>query len=121
VAEESFVFRDAHAVNPTCSPSRVGLLTGSHPSQNGMFGLAHKGHSLADPSRHLTHFLKHHGYTTALSGVQHEHDHRAPKEELRRVLAYDRLLVEEGGVPERKFLPVAIWVVTAIRKPVNGG
>jgi arylsulfatase A-like enzyme len=78
-AEESVLFRNAFCVNPTCSASRTGLLTGMYPHEAGMLGLAHRGSRLTDPSRHLASFLSTHGYHTALSGVQHEarHDEKA--------------------------------------------
>ena len=71
-AEESVVFRNAHAVAPTCSPSRAGLLTGQWAHTAGMLGLAHRGHRLKDYDRHLVSVLHRHGYTSALVGVQHE-------------------------------------------------
>ncbi len=72
LAEEGILFRQNFCINPTCSPSRASLLTGEYPHQNGMTGLAHRGHKLNDYSRHLAQFLKRNGYTTALAGVQHE-------------------------------------------------
>ncbi|TCC35801.1 sulfatase [Kribbella speibonae] len=71
-AEESVVFRNAHSVAPTCSPSRAGLLTGQWAHSAGMLGLAHRGHSLRNYDQHLVHTLHRHGYTSALVGVQHE-------------------------------------------------
>ncbi|BCJ36288.1 heparan N-sulfatase [Actinocatenispora thailandica] len=70
-AEEAVMFRNAHAVAPTCSPSRAGLLTGQWAHTAGMLGLAHRGHRLDDYDRHLVHTLHRHGYTSALVGVQH--------------------------------------------------
>lgn len=71
-ASEAVVFRQAYDAAPTCSPSRAALLTGMYPHSCGMLGLAHRGFSLNDPSRHLAHFLRGQGYLTALAGVQHE-------------------------------------------------
>ncbi len=71
-AEQSVVFRNAHSVAPTCSPSRAGLLTGQWAHSAGMLGLAHRGHRLRDYDQHLIHTLHRHGYTSALVGVQHE-------------------------------------------------
>ncbi len=68
LAEEGVLFRQAFCANPTCSPSRAALLTGSYPHQNGMFGLAHRGWSLDDYSQHLVHTLTAHGYAAALAG-----------------------------------------------------
>jgi arylsulfatase A-like enzyme len=77
-ASGATVFENAHAVAPTCSPSRTALLTGEYPHQQGMMGLTHiggvdnKGHALKKPERHLAAWLRSQGYTTALCGVQHE-------------------------------------------------
>lgn len=71
-AEQGVLFRQAFDAAPTCSPSRAALLTGMSPHNCGMYGLAHRGFSLKDKSWHLANFLKSQGYTTALSGVQHE-------------------------------------------------
>lgn len=68
----AITFRNAFTPAPTCSPSRASLLTGTYPHENGMVGLAHRGFSLNDYSRHLVSFLKGKGYRTALCGVQHE-------------------------------------------------
>ncbi len=85
LAEHSVVFRNAHSVAPTCSPSRAGLLTGTYPHENGMLGLAHRGFSLHDYQMHIVSHLKKTGYRTALCGVQHV----APKKNL---IGYDRIL-----------------------------
>ncbi len=71
LAEEGVLFRQAFSAAPTCSPSRAALLTGETPHQAGMIGLAHRGFRLADPSRHLAHWLKDVGYRTVLTGMQH--------------------------------------------------
>jgi N-sulfoglucosamine sulfohydrolase len=71
-AEQGVLFRQAFCAGPTCSPSRAALLTGMYPHSNGMLGLAHRGSRLNDYSRHLSSFLKEHGYATALFGIQHE-------------------------------------------------
>ncbi|MGE9290010.1 MAG: sulfatase family protein [Puniceicoccales bacterium] len=73
-ASRSTTFHRAFCAGPTCSPSRAGLLTGQSAHSAGMIGLAHKGFKLADPQQHLGNFLKKHGYTTALFGIQHEFD-----------------------------------------------
>ncbi|HEX2950078.1 MAG TPA: sulfatase [Armatimonadota bacterium] len=84
LAEEGILFRQAFCAGPTCSPSRAALLTGSYPHNNGMVGLAHRGSRLFDYSHHLAHYLTAHGYATALSGMQHEVDHRE-----RHLLGYE--------------------------------
>ena len=77
LADESAVFRNAFCTAPTCSPSRVGMLTGTMPNCAGMYGLAHRGFRMNDPTEHLAYFLKSHGYETVLCGVQHEGAARA--------------------------------------------
>ena len=72
-AKDALTFTNTYCVGPTCSPSRAGLLTGTYPHQNGMLGLAQRGFSLAKPENHLANFLKNNGYTTCLSGIQHEY------------------------------------------------
>lgn len=68
LAKEGTLFRNAYCCGPTCSPSRAALLTGQHPHMNGMYGLAHRGFSLNDYSKHLANYLKRFGYETALFG-----------------------------------------------------
>lgn len=72
LAQESIMFRNAHCVAPTCSPSRAAMLTGMTAHNSGMYGLAHRGFSLNDYSQHLAQYLGKNGYHTALIGVQHE-------------------------------------------------
>ncbi|MDV5170004.1 sulfatase [Photobacterium rosenbergii] len=71
-AQDSLLFRNYFTVNPTCSPSRASLLTGSYPAKNGMLGLSQRGFSLKDTRQHLASWLQQNGFRTALSGVQHE-------------------------------------------------
>jgi arylsulfatase A-like enzyme len=71
LADEGLLFRQAFAAAPTCSPSRAALLTGQCPHSAGMLGLAHRGFRLNDPTQHLAHVLKEHGYRTTLTGMQH--------------------------------------------------
>jgi len=69
---ESVVFKNTFAAAPTCSPSRAALLTGQHPHQAGMLGLAHRGFTLGEKDHHIASILKRNGYETALSGIQHD-------------------------------------------------
>lgn len=96
LAEEGVLFRQNFCVNPTCSPSRAALLTGSYPHENGMTGLAHRGFALNDYSRHMLHTLRKAGYVSALAGTQHiagRQGERQPWE----VIGYDRHLSPDGG------------------------
>lgn len=70
-AEQGVLFRQAFCASPTCSPSRAALLTGRHPHQVGMFGLAHRGWTLDDYGATLISALNHAGYYTVLNGIQH--------------------------------------------------
>lgn len=99
-AEESVVFRNAHSVAPTCSPSRAGLLTGQWAHTAGMLGLAHRGHRLHDYDRHLIHTLHRHGYTSALVGVQHEAS--GPEAATRTIGYHEQLPVDDELAPGRR-------------------
>ena len=90
LARESALFRNNHCCAPTCSASRAAMLTGQHAHNNGMIGLAHRGFTLADPRRHLSHFLAQNGYETILCGIQHESQNTL------RDLGYSRALCTEG-------------------------
>lgn len=72
LARESTLFGDAHAVAPTCSPSRAAMLTGQCAHKSGMLGLAHRGFALKNPQHHIANVLCNKGYETVLSGIQHE-------------------------------------------------
>ncbi|MFO7821925.1 MAG: sulfatase-like hydrolase/transferase, partial [Lentisphaeria bacterium] len=88
LAEEGVLFRKNFCINPTCSPSRAALLTGSYPHENGMTGLAHRGFALNDYTQHMIHTLRKAGYKSALAGIQHiahGHDGREPGE----IIGYD--------------------------------
>jgi arylsulfatase A-like enzyme len=71
LADQGLLFRQAFAASPMCSPSRAALLTGRWPHSNGMFGLAHRGFELTDPTQHIIHTLRDAGYFTAMVGEQH--------------------------------------------------
>ena len=88
LARESVVFRNMHCAAPTCTPSRIALLTGLAPHSAGVLGLAHRGWALDDTTLHLASLLRQHGYHTALSGTQHEHTDP-------RALGYERILPED--------------------------
>lgn len=79
LADDGVVFRNAHCISPTCSPSRGALLTGEYPHQCGQWGLSNCGYPLEKVDHHIIQTLKAHGYFTVLMGVQHiavdERDH----------------------------------------------
>ncbi|TYL38628.1 sulfatase [Natronococcus pandeyae] len=63
---------DRHFVTaPQCSPSRSSLVTGRHPHQNGMLGLAHADWEIDPEERLLPTSLSEAGYETHLFGLQH--------------------------------------------------
>ena len=90
LAEGGVLFRQAFCAGPTCSPSRAALLTGSYPHENGMLGLAHRGFSLNDYSRHLARTLQAAGYTAALAGFQHVAAEAS-------VIGYDAIIAPDDG------------------------
>lgn len=91
LAEEGVLFRQNFCVNPTCSPSRAALLTGSYPHENGMTGLAHRGFSLNDYQQHIIHTLHREGYESVLAGTQHVATAEDNKEAW-QVIGYDKCL-----------------------------
>lgn len=91
LAQQGTIFRKAFSAAPTCSPSRIGLLTGMSPHSAGMNGLAHRGFDNVDYSRHLAQFLSRNGFETVLCGMQHE----APQAEM---IGYDKILDRDEEV-----------------------
>lgn len=103
LAEEGVLFRNNFCINPTCSPSRAALLTGSYPHENGMTGLAHRGFALNDYGQHIIHALREAGYKSALAGVQHiahGNEDREPWE----IIGYDVDLGRDGCQGAAEFL-----------------
>jgi N-sulfoglucosamine sulfohydrolase len=103
LAEEGVLFRQNFCINPTCSPSRASLLTGTYPFECGMMGLAHLGWSLNDYGQHIVHALRVAGYVSVLAGEQHvatDTDEKAAWE----VIGYDRQLEGEGHTAAAAFL-----------------
>lgn len=95
LAREGTLFRNTYCAAPTCSPSRVGLLSGMSPHSSNMLGLAQRGFQMDDYGKHLVNFLKGQGYNTSLFGVQHE----AP---LSSMIGYD--YVYEANCDESDFM-----------------
>lgn len=90
-AQKATLFRQAFSTAPTCSPSRAGMLTGKSPHESGMIGLAHRGFTLNDYTKHLVNHLNENGYQTVLCGMQHV----APKAEM---IGYDQIIgINEFG------------------------
>lgn len=69
LAQEGMVFNQ-HYVTPTCTPTRVGLLSGQYPSRFGVVAPAY-GRIFNDDTVTLAEALKRSGYTTHISGKWH--------------------------------------------------
>jgi arylsulfatase A-like enzyme len=69
LAKTGIMFQQ-HYVMPTCTPSRVSLMTGLYPSRYGVLGPAYgEVIDLGDPT--LPSILSEHGYYTAIAGKWH--------------------------------------------------
>lgn len=75
LASDGFLFTDAHATAPLCSPSRGSVFSGQYPHSNGIVGLAHHGWEYHDEVQTLPEILADHGWYSALFGMQHETSH----------------------------------------------
>lgn len=69
LAKQSVRF-EQHYVMPTCTPTRVGLMTGRYPSRYGVLSPAY-GKIFDDDTVTLAEALRRSGYTTSLSGKWH--------------------------------------------------
>jgi len=83
LAHNGVRFSNYFCASPECSPSRSAMMTGFHPHQNGMMGLANFGWRLRKP--HLARLLRNLGYATHLFGFQHE-THDSPE-----VIGYEQV------------------------------
>jgi len=95
-AEEGVLFRRNFCINPTCSPSRAALVTGTYPHENGMIGLAHRGFALNDYGEHIVHTLHDAGYVSALAGTQHV-AHATNGKQPWEIIGYQRHLGDHDG------------------------
>ena len=110
LAEQGVLFRRSFCCNPTCSPSRAALLTGSYPHSNGMTGLAHRGWRLKDYNQHILHTLRRIGYYSALFGEQHIIDHSQVHQ-----IGYD--LAMPGGTALERTQAVASFLADSPPQP----
>jgi len=109
LAEQGVVFRNCFCSTPTCSASRSALVTGMHPHNNGMNGLAHRGWPLNDYRQHIVHTLRGAGYHTALCGVQHVAQ-GAEK------IGYDEIIMT-GGPVAKVAPPTVAWLTSRPKQP----
>ena len=68
LAAEGTVFTNAFCVNPTCTPTRASIITGTYPSQHGAWAL---GTKLRESVPVVGDALRRAGYRTALVGKAH--------------------------------------------------
>ena len=80
LAEQGTLLKNHHGTAPMCSPARGSLYTGLYPHQNGVCGLAHRGHEYDPGIKTIAHHLGRHGYVTAVINGQHENPHDKIKE-----------------------------------------
>ena len=72
LAADGVRFENHFCTAPQCSPSRASMMTGAHPHENGVMGLAHMGWELDADWMTLPKYLGDAGYSTHLLGFQHE-------------------------------------------------
>lgn len=68
LAQEGTVFHRAYCPNPTCTPSRSSIITGTYPSQHGAWTL---GTKLDENASTVGEAFAHAGYRTSLVGKAH--------------------------------------------------
>ena len=78
LASEGVLFENCYSACAICSPSRASLMTGRHPCNHGVMGLANGplDNRIYPHVPHLAALLRGEGYRTALFGVQHEAAHQ---------------------------------------------
>lgn len=89
LADSGHRFDNCFSTAPQCSPSRGSIMTGHHPQEHGLMGLAHWNWALDEELTTLPMALSASGYETRLFGFQHE----VPEEEIPR-LGYDETWIE---------------------------
>jgi len=68
IAREGTIFDRAYCPNPTCTPTRASIITGTYPSQHGAYSL---GTKLLEDRHTVGEDFIHAGYRTALIGKAH--------------------------------------------------
>src|SRR5210317_1896852 len=68
LAAEGLIFERAYCPNPTCTPSRASIITGTYPSQHGAWAL---GTKLPEDAHVVGDDFKAAGYRTGLIGKAH--------------------------------------------------
>ncbi|GHH97849.1 sulfatase family protein [Neobacillus kokaensis] len=68
LVKEGTIFQRAYCPNPTCTPSRSSIITGTYPSQHGAWTL---GTKLGEDKVTVGDVLRDNGYRTALVGKAH--------------------------------------------------
>lgn len=111
LADESVMFENMFCANPTCSPSRAALLTGQYPHSCGQFGLSHRGFTMPSFDHHIVRYLASHGYSTAMSGIQHVASPHGPESAAR--IGYYEYLGSERDTETK----CAEWLAAKPRRP----
>ena len=68
LAEQAVVFDSAYTPSPLCAPSRMSMVTGQLPTKIGAYDNAT---SIGSEEPTYAHYLRAHGYRTALAGKMH--------------------------------------------------
>ncbi len=68
LVSQGMTFHRAYTVNPTCTPTRASLLTGTYPSQHGAYSL---GTKLLENRKSIGEYLRGDGVRSALVGKAH--------------------------------------------------
>jgi N-sulfoglucosamine sulfohydrolase len=71
LAADGVLFERGYVTAASCSPSRASILTGTYPFQNGQFGLANRGYTMATAVDTIPGMLKRDGYFNGCIGKIH--------------------------------------------------